>query len=111
MLVSRPDGSLDRGKFEKWVLEQIGDNPEAINPEREAREDVERNREQLFKSVFPHRSMSDTNLTAAEKDWLERRYNRHYVEVYNKAMSRRNEAVRKYNLMMHEFDRFNNDRR
>ena len=111
MLVSRPDGSLDRGKFEKWVLEQIGGNPEAINPEREAREDVERDREELFKSVFPHKSMSDANLTNAEKEWLERRNNRHYVEVYNKAMSRRNEAVRKYNLMMREFDRFNNNRR
>ena len=111
MLVSRSDGSLDRGKFEKWVLEQIGGNPEAINPEREAREDVERNREQLFKSVFPHKVMNDTNLTSAEKDWLARRYNRHYVEVYNQAMSRRNEAVRKYNSMMHEFDRFNDNRR
>lgn len=111
MLVSRPDGSLDRVKFEKWVLEQIGGNPENINPEREARDDVERNREQLFKSVFPHRSISDTNLTSAEKDWLDRRHQRHYVEVYNQAMSRRNDAVRKYHSMMNAFDRFNAARR
>ena len=71
MLVSRPDGSLDRVKFERWALDQIGGNPDAINPEKEARDDVERNREKLFKSVFPHRSMSDGNLTSAEKDWLE----------------------------------------
>ncbi len=111
MLVSRPDGSLDRVKFERWVLDQIGGNPENTNPEGEARDDVERNREQLFKSVFPHRSMSDTNLTSAEKDWLERRYQRYYVEVYNQSMRRRNEAIRKYQLMMNDFDRFNATRR
>ncbi len=111
MQISRPDGSLDRVKYEKWVLEQIGGNPDTINPEKEARDDVEKNREQLFKSVFPHRSINDGNLTAAEKDWLERRYNRHYVEVYNQWMARRNDAVRKYNSMMNEFDRFNASRR
>lgn len=106
MLVSRPDGSLDRVKYERWVLEQIGGNPDNINPEKEARDDVERNREQLFKSVFPDRSMSDTNLTTGERDWLERRYQRHYVQVYNQAISRRNDAVRKYHLMMNAFDTF-----
>lgn len=111
MQVSRPDGTLDRLKFEKWVLEQVGGNPEAINPDREARDDVERNREQLFKSVFPSRSMSDTNLTSGEKDWLERRYQRHYVEIFNQRMAVRNEAIRKYSSMMHEFDRFNAGRK
>jgi len=111
MLVSRPDGSLDRMKYEKWVLDQIGGNPDAINPDKEARDDVERNREQLFKSVFPSRAMSDMNLSSGEKDWLERRYQRHYVETYNQRMAARNEAVRKYNLMMNEFDRFNVSRR
>ncbi|MEE9912634.1 MAG: hypothetical protein K4571_13030 [Deltaproteobacteria bacterium] len=111
MQVSRSDGTLDRVKFEKWVLEQIGGNPDAINPEREAREDMERNREQLFKSVFPSRSMSDTNLTPGEKDWLERRYQNHYMEIYNQRMTARNEAVRKYNAMMNEFDRFNSGRK
>jgi hypothetical protein len=106
MLISRSDGTLDRVKFERWVIEQIGGNPEQINPEKEARDDVDRNREQLFKSVFPHRSLSDTNLTSSERDWLERRYHRHYVEVYNRYMSRRNEAIRKYHYMMLEFERF-----
>lgn len=111
MQVSRSDGTLDRLKFEKWVLEQIGGNPEAINPDKDARDDLEKNREQLFKSVFPSRSMSDTNLTSGEKDWLERRYQRHYVEIYNQRMAVRNEAIRKYSSMMHEFDRFNAGRR
>ena len=110
MLVSRPDGSLDRGKFEKWVLEQIGGNPDNTSPEREAQSALDHNREELFKSVFPNKPMSDS-LNSAEKEALERRYYRYYVENYNKAMSRRNEAVRKYNAMMHEFDRFNNNRR
>jgi len=111
MQISRPDGTLDRVKYEKWVVEQVGGNPDAINPEKEARDDVEKNREQLFKSVFPHRSLSDTNLTGAEKEWLERRYQRHYVESYNQWMARRNDAIRKYNSMMNEFGRFIASRR
>ncbi|MDD3083254.1 MAG: S1C family serine protease, partial [Desulfobacterales bacterium] len=106
MQVSRPDGTLDRVKFEKWVLEQIGGSPHAINPDKEAREDLERNREKLFKSVLPHKSPGETNLTGGEQEWLERRYQLHYVEVYNKWMARRNEAVRQYNAMMSEFERF-----
>ncbi len=111
MLVSRPDGSLDRVKYEKWALDQVGGNPDAINPDREARDDVERNREQLFKSVFSSRSMSDTNLTSGERDWLERRYQKHYIEIYNQRMAVRNEAIRKYSSMMNEFDRFSASRR
>lgn len=111
MLVSRPDGSLDRVKFEKWVLEQIGGNPETINPDKEARDDVERNREHLFKSVFPHRSINDTNLTNAEKEWLEIRYQRHYAQVYNQWAAKRNTAIRKYNFMMNEFQKFSASRR
>jgi S1-C subfamily serine protease len=111
MLISRPDGSLDIRKYEQWVLEQIGGNPDNINPEREAREDLERNRESLFKSVFPDRSFNDSNLTPAEKEWLERRYYRHYVEAYNQSIARRNDAIRKYRTMMNEFIRFNASRR
>jgi hypothetical protein len=110
MLISRPDGTLDRAKYEKWALDQVGGNPDAINPEREAQDALDNNREELFKSVFPNKSMSDS-LNSAEKETLERKYNRYYVENYNKAMSRRNEAVRKYNSMMREFDRLNNNGR
>lgn len=85
-------------------------NPDYINPEQEAQDDLERNREKLFKSVFPHRSMSDTNLTDGEKDWLKTRYRRHYTEVYNRWGARRNDAVRKYNIMMGDFQRFSAER-
>ena len=110
-LISRPDGSLDVKKYEQWVLEQIGGNPDNINPERDAREDLERNRENLFKSVFPHRSFGDSDLTPAEKEWLERRYYRHYVEAYNQSIVRRNDAIRKYRTLMNEFMRFSASRR
>jgi S1-C subfamily serine protease len=106
MQVSRPDGSLDRGRFEKWVIEQIGGNPDTIDPEREARADLEDHRESLFRSMFPHKSVNDGTLTSAEKEYLERRYQRHYVEVYNRAVSRRNEAIRKYRFMMQQFDTY-----
>lgn len=105
--VSRPDGSLDRERFEKWAVEQIGGNPDHIDPEREGRADVENKRESVFRSVFPHKSMNDGSLTPAEKDYLERIYHRHYVEAYNKAVSRRNEAIRKYRSMMQQFDAYN----
>jgi len=111
LLVSRPDGTLDRVKYENWVMEQIGGHPDNINPDKEAREDLERNRERLFKSVFPHRSLDDSNLTSAEKDWLERRYQRHYVETFNQVAMRRNEAIRKYRSMMNDFDKFAAGRR
>jgi len=111
ILISRPDGTLDRGKYENWVIEQIGGHPDSINPDKEAREDLDRNREMLFKTVFPHRTMDDPTLTSAEKDWLERRYQRHYVEVYNKTVMRRNEAIRKYRSMMYDFDKFSATRR
>ncbi len=110
MLLTLPDGSLDGENFEKWVIEQVGGNPDYINPDKEAQEDLERNREKLFKSVFPHRSMSDTNLTDGEKSWLETRYRQHYTEVYNRWVARRNDAVRKYNIMMGDFQRFSAER-
>jgi S1-C subfamily serine protease len=109
--VSRPDGSLDRAKFEKWALDQVGGNPDYINPEKEAQSALDQKREELFKSIFPNRSMSDSNLNAAEKEALERRYNRFYIENYNNAMSRRNGAIRKYQSMIWQFDKFNNSRR
>jgi S1-C subfamily serine protease len=110
ILASRPDGSLDRAKFEKWALDQVGGNPDNVSPEREAQSALDHNREELFKSVFPNKSMSDS-LNSAEKEALERKYYRYYVENYNKATSRRNEAIRKYHSMMWQFDRFNNSRR
>lgn len=106
IMISRPDGTLDRVKYESWVMEQIGGHPDSINPDKEAREDLDRNREMLYKTVFPHRAMDDPTLTGAEKDWLERRYQRHYAEVYNKTVMRRNEAIRKYRSMMYDFEKF-----
>lgn len=34
------DGSLDSEKFEKWVLDEIGGNPDNINPEKEEHDDL-----------------------------------------------------------------------
>ena len=93
-----------------FIIVHTGGNPDYINPEKEAQEDLERNCEKLFESVFPHRSMSDTNLTDGEKDWLDARYRRHYMEGYNRWAARRNDAVRKYNIMMSDFQRFSAER-
>ena len=110
ILVSRPDGSLDREKFVKYAVDQVGGNPDFINPEKEAQSALDYNRERIFKEIFPKKSMNDS-LSPAQKDALERRYHQYYVENYNKAMSRRNEATHKARLMIIQFDNFNNSRR
>ncbi len=111
MLISRPDGTLDRTKYEKWALDQVGGNPLIINPEKEAHDALDNNRERLFKSLFPHKSIDDKSLNVSEQQWWENRQKRYHVEIYNKAAARRNEAIIRYNYMLREFDRFNNNRR
>ncbi len=110
MLISRPDGTLDRAKYEKWVLDQVGGNPLIINPEKEAQNALDDNRAQLFNSIFPHKSISDKNFTVSEQQLWENRQRRYYVDVYNRTVARRNEAMLRYNYMLREFDRFNNNR-
>ncbi len=109
--ISRPDGSLDRQKYAAWALEQLGEHPDNIDPDKIARESLERNREAIFKTVFPHRSLSDTNLTQAEKDWVDRKYQQHFVEVYNESIKRRNDLIIQYRSMIADFERFSASRR
>lgn len=109
-LITRPDGSLDRQKYAAWALEQLEEHPDNIDPDKIARESLERNREAIFKTVFPHRSISDTNLTQAEKDWVERRYQQHFVEVYNESIKRRNDLIIQYRSMIADFERFSASR-
>jgi hypothetical protein len=111
MLISRPDGTLDRTKYEKWALDQVGGNPLIINPEKEAQDALDNNRERLFKSLFPHKAIDDKSLNVSEQQWWDNRQKRYHVEIYNKAAARRNEAILRYNYMLREFDRFNNNRR
>jgi hypothetical protein len=111
MLLSRADGTLDRAKYEKWALDQVGGNPLIINPEKEAQNALDDNREQLFNSIFPHKSIKGKNFTVSEQQVWENRQRTYYVDVYNKTMARRNEAILRYNYMLREFDRFNNNRR
>ncbi len=109
--ISRPDGLLDRQKYAAWALEQLGEHPDSIDPDKIARESLERNREAIFKTVFPHRSLSDTNLTQAEKEWVERKYQQHFVEVYNESIKRRNDLIIQYRSMIADFERFSASRR
>ncbi|HOW57867.1 MAG TPA: S1C family serine protease, partial [Smithellaceae bacterium] len=62
ILISRPDGSLDVRKFQKWALEEAGENPNSINPEREAQAYLEENREKLFANTFPNKSSGESKL-------------------------------------------------
>ena len=110
ILISRPDGTLDRDKFIKYALDQVGGDPNNINSEKEAQAELDYNRERLFKEIFPKKSMNES-LNTREKEVLERKYYNYYVDMYNKAMNRRNEAMRKLNTMMRQFDKIYQDRR
>ena len=110
ILVSRPDGTLDRDKFIKYALDQVGGDPNNINPEKEAQSELDYNRERIFKEIFPNKSMKE-ELNTFQKEALERRYYNYYVSIYNKAMNRHNEAERKLNMMIQQFDKVYQDRR
>ncbi len=108
--VMNPDGSLNRENFVKWSYDQVGGNPNDIEPDREARNKLDREREEIFKKVLPYKSMGD-NLTKTEQDLLERQYQLSYSRAYNQALNRRNEAVRKLNYMLKQFEDFEKSRK
>ncbi len=109
MQLTRSDGTVDREGFAKWAMDQVGGDPGEIEPEREARHSLDRQRDSIFKTIFPYKSTSD-GLTQLEKDSLEKSYQRHYAEAYKAAVNRRNEAVRKFNYMMQQFADFEKSR-
>ena len=51
------------------------------------------------------------NLTKTEQDLLERQYQLSYSRAYNQALNRRNEAVRKLNYMLKQFEDFEKSRK
>lgn len=102
--ILRPDGSLDRKKFEEYALDSVGGNPLSIDPAREAGNALEENKERMFKAAFPDKSFTDPNLLPHEQNWWEKRQRYFYNEAYNNAVSRKYRAAAKYNYMMRQFD-------
>lgn len=104
--ISRDDGSLDRIKYEQWVFEKIGGNPAFINPAQEAQRYVDKNIEEIWRRSFPYKSISERSLTLQEQQFWHNNLNRIYVDIYNRAVSRKNEAIGRYQAMMHAFEIF-----
>lgn len=105
--VLRPDGSLDKERFAKYALDNVGGNPMSIDPAREAQNALDENKEIMFKSAFPDKSFDKPNLTRKEQRWWESRQNQFYNEAYKRAVNRRYEAAAKYNYMIRQFDQYN----
>jgi S1-C subfamily serine protease len=108
--VSRPDGTLDREKFEKYAQDNVGGNPLTIDPAREAQSALDENKEKLFKAAFPSKSFDNPNFTTNEQRWWENRQNQLYNEAYNRAISRKYNATAKYNYMIQQFNQYSANR-
>jgi len=103
-VISGPDGSLDRDRFEHWVFEQIGGNPQDIDPQAA----VVRAREELpdvFRRTFQSQyALGDLPKMPqeAQNHW-QRVANLHLANAYNGALQKRNKAVLQYRVMMDAF--------
>jgi|GEM_PF-498144 S1-C subfamily serine protease len=106
ILISKPDGSLDGAKYEKWVLDEVGVDPNSIDPVRDAQLALDQYRDELFKRTFPHKSDSEKDLTVGEQQMWENIQNRYYNNAYNKSVLRRNSAINKYNYMIQQFKKY-----
>jgi len=106
ILISKPDGSLDGAKYEKWVLDEVGVDPNSIDPVRDAQLALDQYRDELYKHMFPHKSASEKDLTVGEQQMWENIQNRYYNNAYNNSVLRRNTAINKYNYMIQQFKKY-----
>jgi hypothetical protein len=106
-VISTPDGSLDRNRYERWVFDQIGGNPQDIDPQAavaKARDDLP----DLFRKVFPSQyAMSDLPEMSpdAQNHW-QRVVNQYLANAYNGAVQKRNKAILQYRVMMDAFQMY-----
>jgi S1-C subfamily serine protease len=105
ILLTKPDGTLDRDKFESWLFEQLGGNPYKIDPQALANAEKERFPE-LFRQVFPGHEIEDLKKFSPEAraywgTWVAN----HMQAVYNRAANERNAGIRKHQEMMAFLDR------
>jgi hypothetical protein len=107
-LISRPDGTLDKAEYEKWVLKEmkITGNPEYFDPVATAQGSVDKDKEKLFRRTFPYKS-SNSGMTLEEQKFWQNNLNQQYQERYNRAVAWKNWALQRYKYMMNVFDRYN----
>jgi len=111
-LISTPDGSLDRNRYERWVFDQIGGNPQDIDPQAA----VTRAKEELpdvFRQVFPSQyTMNDLpSMPQDARNHWERVVNHHLANAYNGAVQKRNRAILQHRVMMDAFQMYAISRR
>ncbi len=106
-LISGPDGSLDRARYERWVFDQIGGNPRDIDPQAAATRAKEELPD-LFRQVFPPQyNMSDLpNMPQEARNHWDKVVNHHLANAYNQAVQKRNRAMLQYGMMMDAFQMY-----
>lgn len=85
ILLTKPDGSIDRDRFDSWFFEQAGSNPYKIDPQALVNAEKERLPE-LFRQVFPGHEMDELRRFPPESRAFWGTYvANHMQEVYNRA--------------------------
>jgi len=105
-LITRSDGSLDRVRYENWVLEKIGGDPSAIDPVRAAQEYIDENYDRIFRQTFPYKGYYERSVTNEEQAFLYNKINMIRSNVHNRAAAQKNEMIRRYKYMMYAYDVF-----
>lgn len=105
ILLTKPNGTVDRDKFESWLFEQMGGNPYKIDPQALANAEKDRLPE-LFRQVFPGHEIDDLKRFSPEAraywgTWVAN----HMQAVYNRAASEKSAGIRKHQEMMAFLDR------
>jgi len=105
ILLTKPDGSIDRNKYENWLFEQMGGNPYQIDPQALVNAEKERIPE-LFRKVFPGHEIEEINRFSPEArgywgSWVAN----HMQVIYNRAEDARNAGIMKHKEMMSFLDR------
>ncbi len=106
-LISTHDGALDRSRYERWVFDQIGGNPQTSIPR--LRDPRQRMNCRMYSGRYsrPSNTMSDLpNMPQEARNHWEKVVNHHLANAYNGAVQKRNRAILQYRMMMDAFQMY-----
>lgn len=105
VLLTRPDGSIDKDKYENWIFEQMGGDPYKIDPQAMVNAEKEKLPE-LFRQVFPGHEIDELRRFAPESrgywgSWVAN----HMQAVYNNAHREKASKIAMHKQLMDLLDR------